>query len=262
MSPFERATTLRPLGDGRFSVDVPDGWQQGRGAFGGLVLGTLLRAIEACEPDPLRRTRALVGDLVGPVQPGESEIVVTVLRRGSNQTNLRADLLQGGEVVAHANVVSSKPRPDDLAIAVTPPARPDFRDVAALPDFDVGPRFARFYEYRNTGPIPFSAGAEAFASGFVREKDVPSRVDAPALVALLDVWWPAMFSLANRPRAGATVSFTAEILCDPSTIDPSTPLFVTCRAVAGHQGFIVEFRELWDGDRLVAMNQQTFAVLG
>src|SRR5204862_2789348 len=30
---FESVTTPRPEGDGRFLIDVPDGWQQGRGAF-------------------------------------------------------------------------------------------------------------------------------------------------------------------------------------------------------------------------------------
>ena len=43
-------------------VEIPDGWQQGRGAFGGLVLSTLLRAIEEAESDGARVTRTLTGD--------------------------------------------------------------------------------------------------------------------------------------------------------------------------------------------------------
>ncbi len=42
---FGVASAVEPIRDGHFRATIPDGWQQGRGAFGGLVLGTLLRAI-------------------------------------------------------------------------------------------------------------------------------------------------------------------------------------------------------------------------
>ena len=43
---LEQASSVTDRGGGRFVGEIPDGWQQGRGAFGGLVLATLLRAIE------------------------------------------------------------------------------------------------------------------------------------------------------------------------------------------------------------------------
>jgi hypothetical protein len=95
----------------------------------------------------------------------------------------------------------------------------------------------------------------------VREREAPSIIDAPALVALLDTWYPAVFPTFAEPRPMATVSFAAEILCDPSTVDPNAHLFTTCRAIAAHEGFVVELRELHDGERVLAMNQQTFVVL-
>ena len=45
MDDLRAASTLVPLGGDRFAWDVPDGWQQGKGAFGGLVIATLARAI-------------------------------------------------------------------------------------------------------------------------------------------------------------------------------------------------------------------------
>ena len=62
-SPFELATSLERLSDQTFSAIIPDGWQQGRGAFGGLVLGLLTRAMQAAEPDAQRTLRTLLGDL-------------------------------------------------------------------------------------------------------------------------------------------------------------------------------------------------------
>ena len=43
--PFEEASVIRPVGPGVFEATVPDGWQQGRGAFGGRVYGMLARYV-------------------------------------------------------------------------------------------------------------------------------------------------------------------------------------------------------------------------
>jgi hypothetical protein len=259
-SPFEVATLVHPLGDGRFRVVVPDGWQQGRGAFGGLVLASLLRAAEATEADRTRTTRTIMGELIGPVLPGEHEIVTRVLRRGAHQSNVRAELVSAGEVVAEASVVLSHARAN-VAVTAARPERPRLEDVAVMPILGPGPVFAQWYEYRPAFGIPFIGASEPATGGYVREREVPSAIDAPALVALLDAWYPAAFPTLTEPRAMATVSFAAEILCDPSTIDPRAHLFATCRAIAAHEGFVVELRELHDGERVLAMNQQTFVAL-
>lgn len=259
-SPFELASAVKRIDDTRFSAVVPDQWQQGRGAFGGLVLGTLLRAVEATETDRTRVTRTIMGELIGPVLPGEVEIVTRTLRRGAHQTNARAELLQNGEVVAEASVVLSDARLD-VPVAPARVERAPFEQVQVFPLEGPGPVFARWYDYRLAFGFPFTSGTEPYTGGYIRERAAPSRVDAPALVALLDAWYPAVFPTLDRPRSMATVSFTAEILCDPSAIDPRTPLHVTCRAVAAHEGFIVELRELRDGDRVLALNQQTFVAL-
>ncbi|HEU4408007.1 MAG TPA: acyl-CoA thioesterase domain-containing protein [Polyangiaceae bacterium] len=62
---------------------MPEGWQQGRGAFGGLVPGALTRAMAASEPEPARALRSLSAELLGPVPPGPADVGVEVLRRGS-----------------------------------------------------------------------------------------------------------------------------------------------------------------------------------
>ena len=88
-----------------------------------------------------------------------------------------------------------------------------------------------------------------------------ATMSAAALIGRIDAYWPAIFSLETAPRPVATVSFLAELLCDPSTLDPSQPLFYRARAVAQAGGYFVEMRELWHGDTPVALNQQSFAML-
>jgi hypothetical protein len=261
MDDFLSVTLVERVGPGRFKARVPDGWQQGRGAFGGLVLGTLARAILADEPDASRVLRTLSGDLCGPVLPGEAEIVTRSLRRGSNQSNVAAELRQGGEVLALASAVLSTPRPSpSLPPAEAPPAC----DWRALPVVAIGPpagpAFAQHYEFRSLGP-PFGPTSEARASGFVRERVPLAQLDAPALIARLDAWWPTLFLAEGKRRPIATVSFVAEILIDPASLVPTEPLRHRAQMAGSHEGFCVELRELWQGERLVALNQQTFAVL-
>ena len=81
-SPLDRALALHPLADGRFRAMIPDGWQQDKGAFGGLVMAILVRAIEGAEPDGERRLRAVTGEIPAPGAGGEAEVRVELLRRG------------------------------------------------------------------------------------------------------------------------------------------------------------------------------------
>ncbi|HEX2677337.1 MAG TPA: thioesterase family protein [Polyangiales bacterium] len=262
-SPFELASAIEPAGTGEFRANIPDGWQQGRGAFGGLVLGILARAMIASEPDPQRQLRTLLGDLCGPVVPGPATLRVRTLRRGANLTNLDADLVQNGEVNARASGVLSLARKAQVARRQPPvPERPAWDSVAVLPIGPPhGPTFTQHYEYRATGILPFSGAEQATASGFVREKVAPAQLDAPGVIGLLDAWWPTVFAVERAPRPVATVSFGAQVLCDPAALDPNARLFYNAEMTALHEGFFLEQRQLWSGDVLVGLNQQTFALL-
>ncbi|MBX3232131.1 MAG: thioesterase family protein [Labilithrix sp.] len=262
-SPFEVASAVTEVGPNRFTATVPDGWQQGRGAFGGLVLATLLRAMQRCEPDPARAVRTLIGDLCGPVLVGPAEIEVVVLRRGANQTNLRAELRQGGEVLAFAGAVLSTPRPVGLP-GLRPKIELPSREGAFLVPHDapLKPVFTKHFDYEVVGALPFTGGAEPAVTGFIRERVAPSKVDAPAIIALLDAYWPAFFTTVTAPRPTATVSFTAEIVGDLGALDPATPLVYRARTVCDHEGFQPEQRELFTpAGELVALNHQTFVVI-
>lgn len=261
---FRSASTIRPDGDQQFQWDVPDGWQQGKGAFGGLVIGTLARAMAACEPDPLRRLRSISAELCGPMLVGATTIAVTVLRRGRATTFLEARALQGGDVIARASGLFGASRPPAAAVVVSrPPALPAFETVAApAMGQPPTPRFTSRYEYRTTGPAPFTRAAEAVASGWLRERAEPAGVvDAPAVIGYLDAWWPCALVVESTPRPMATVTFTAELIADPATLDPAAPFSYRAHLAGAADGYSVELRHLWQGETLVALNQQVFAAL-
>ena len=264
-SEFEKATAIHPSDTGvnEWAGNVPDLWQQGKGAFGGVVVGLLTRAIMASEPDRSRSLRSLSAELCAPALPGPVLVRVSTLRRGASISFVEARLEQGDALVAHASAALAAPRKlAPAAIRPAPPARVPWRDVPSLPvQPPIGPVFADKYEYRSTGALPFVAGTDASAEGWVREKATPSVIDEAGIAGLLDAWWPTIFAVESGPRAVATVGYTMQLLVDPRTLDPAEPLFYRARGVAGADNFFIEMRELWSGDSVVAMNQQTFVLL-
>jgi len=263
LSYFETATAVERVGERSFQGVIPDGWQQGRGAFGGLVLGTLLRAILRCEPDPQRLARTLAGDISGPVLPGSVDIEVRELRRGSNQSNFAAELTQGGAVLAIATAVLSRARPSSRQFTrLTAPSLQDWQSVPVVPIAPpIGPTFAQHYEYRLASPWPFSGHPVPEIAGWIREQTMLSRLDAPAMIGRLDAWYPTLYVIESEPRPCATVQFTAELLADPTPFDPALPLRYRAEMISLREGFFLEARELWRGEELVALNQQTFVII-
>ena len=263
--PFREATRLQSVREGVFSANVPDGWQQGRGAFGGLVLGYLVRGVLTTEHDASRTLRTLSADIVGPLLPGPAEVHVRELRRGRSQTNMQMELLQQGEVLASGVCTLSTPRPADVPPVVPSApalARSPWREAPVTgirPPF--GPVFAQHYEFRNLGPAPFSGASEATTAGFVRELGADGPLDAASVTALLDSYFPTLLTTRTAPTATATISFASQYFAGDEPLSADEPLFLHARMVTQRDGYFVEFRELWHGDRLVALNQQTFAVL-
>lgn len=263
-SPLARATALEEIDGGAFRGEIPDGWQQGKGAFGGVVVALAARALVASERDEQRTLRSLSADLCAPALPGPVEVRVSTLRRGGSVSFLDARVTQDGALVARASAALAVAR-DVAPAAITSPAPrpPPWADAPVIPvEPPLGPVFARHYEYRATGPLPFSGSREAIAEGWIREQVPPDALDAPAIAALLDAWWPTSLTIEPAPRAVATVGYTMQLLTDPRSLPAPEPLFYRARGAASAGNFFVEMRELWAGERVVAMNQQTFALLG
>jgi hypothetical protein len=252
------ASTPTREGDRQFRIPIPPGWDQGRGAFGGLVLGALTAAMEACEGEPTRPLRSFTGAIAGPALVGEATIDVTPLRRGSGVSTWMATLTQSGEALAHATAVFGKTRTDDRVVAPPPAeiARP-WRDVPVFPNAPpAGPGFARFMEYRTLGPPPFRGAPDSIAAGWIRPSAPLGCTRAADVVALADAWWPAPLGALSVYRPVATIAFTLQAF--RTVIEGDAPLFHRGRVIASQDGYFVEHRELWtEHGELVSLNEQT-----
>lgn len=260
MESFAEASRVEPVGEGRFSADVPDGWQQGRGAFGGLGIGIGVRALEAVEAE--RPLRALTAELPGPLLPGPADLRVQTLRRGRGLSTLEALVVQDGEVKVRVSGVFGGARVAEPGFAPEPPAPGDWRAVPAVPQGSVPPPFARFFEYRVTGPAPFSGGAEPVAAGWIRPRVALARWGPAEVAAMADAYWPALFATTTGFRPMATVTFTLQLTDRALALPSDAPLFYRARALAASAGYVSELRELWTADgELVALNPQTFVII-
>ncbi|MBN2495578.1 MAG: thioesterase family protein [Deltaproteobacteria bacterium] len=259
-SPFRRARALRVLGEDRYGLQLPAGWEQGRFLFGGLVIGAALGAIQHSKRSPARRIRSMTAMLCGPVTAAEAELRVRLLRAGKRVSFYQADL---GEIRVACSAALAEPRDIDLPrVQPEPPAERSWQEVEPVPVAPpIGPPFARHYEYRSTGPLPFSKSDSATASGWIREQEPPVELDAPALAGMLDAWWPALYAMVDRPRATATMTFQMQIFVDPAELPVSEPLQYQARLQASCHNFFTEHRALWHAGRPVAFNQQCFSVL-
>ena len=266
MADFTSLTTPSPLGDGRWAAVVPDGWQQGRGAFGGLVLAMMVRAVESeLAGGGARPLRSLQAELCAPVVPGPVEIAVERLREGSAVSTVAARLVQSGALCAHGVAVLAEARAADFSVdlgpAPSPPAAWRETPVVALGP-PLAPVFVPHFEVRPTSPPPFSGAGEARASGWVRAHAPGPARDAAYLAALVDVYWPAAFPRLAAPRPIATLTFGLQIVGSFEGLDADAPVYHEGRCIAARDGYLAEARQLRGEDgRLLALNQQTFAVI-
>lgn len=244
-----------------FVLDVPLGWEQGKGAFGGLVVGAMVNAALQCESDVVRSFRTVSAEIVGPVKTGtKANIHVEVLRRGTGLTALDVKLSQEGEgVLARATVTLAKTRTADHAFdAVAKPTIPSFEQAMVAPVAPpMGPAFARHFEFRPTAGFPFSGSSVAASEGFISPLSTSSWGPAE-WVALADCYWPSILALETAPRPTSTIGFTLHLLREP----PRGPLFFRAKTLASRDGYITELRELFTQDgELVLINPQVFAIV-
>jgi acyl-CoA thioesterase len=247
-----------------FDLTVPDGWQQGAGAFGGWVMAALVRAMEGVVP--ARALRSLTAEIPSPVQPGDATIAVEVLRAGQSVTTLAARLVQSAQLQAHAVGIFGAPRrlTEEMdRVELTAPVAPDWREILPIPPETPNvPKFARHFEFRLADGLPFRGAEKSGALGWIRLRDLPSQKDAALVAAHVDAWWPAEFARLAHPRTMVTAAFSMQIVGGADAWKTDAPLLHASRTQAVREGYVTEVRELWTEDGvLVALNEQTMVIV-
>lgn len=249
------------------SVHVEEGWGQGRATYGGLVGGLMLAALRGRLPEagtlPLRSATV---SFVAPVAPGEAHAEVSILRQGSRATQGQVHLVQEGQVVAAILASFGAERESSISVPPSTPmppfAGPD--EAQALPYVPgVTPDFFAHVDMRLAdGGMPYSGAATSHMQGWMRFRQAPPRFGEEHFVSLVDSWPPATIQMLGEPRPASSLTWTIELLEDPSA-EPDAWWAYEVRTDHAAHGYGHTHAHVWRPDgTLVAISRQTVAVFG
>jgi acyl-CoA thioesterase len=211
MGDFERDTSVQPRGDGVFGCDIRPDWWVVAGPNGGYIGAIIVRALSADPALDLRPLRSITIHYLGRPEAGQAEVQVKADRHGRSVSFTRARLEQGGRSIATAAAVFADDRPGVELDGTEPTRVPSPEELEQLADNRDTLPFARQFDYRPAiGGRLFGGGDEALTGGWIRFRD-ERPLDAAALVALCDAWFPAVFATTSEPLAVPTLELTVHL---------------------------------------------------
>lgn len=257
---FTRDTAVRPLGEGRFAVEVSPDWSAPTGPNGGYVSAIVTRAMEAAVGDPARQARSLTCHFLRPPQPGPAEVETTIERAGRNLTTVSARIVQGGKpcTMAIGAFAQAFRGPVELLREVPAGIRRPHELKAFTPREDASPIAFRFEMRGAVGDRPFTKADRALSGGWMALKEA-APLDAPLVACLTDAWLPPVFNVTDGPVMVPTVDLTIHFRARlPLEHQPVLGIFGSRHA---QDGFVEEDGTLWLEDGTLLAHSRQLSVL-
>jgi acyl-CoA thioesterase len=262
MHPFDTSLELQPTGsapDGAslFHARTSERYRNAIGPFGGWTAALLLKSVLSmaqARGAPL----ALDALFMGPIDDGELEVRVSLLRQNRTVGFWRSELWQKGRICAHAQVTLSVARTGSLLQDVQFPnvPRPD-----ALPDY-VNPRtpvaWTEQYIFKAVSGLLFS-GAPSMDSRIWLRDAQPRPLDAIALTAICDTPFPSPWIRLAEQVPVSTVAFSVYFRASEADYAQAGTEFnlLESKAALMENGYVDQFTSVWSASgRLLAQTQQ------
>ncbi|MCB9675542.1 MAG: thioesterase family protein [Alphaproteobacteria bacterium] len=261
------------VGPGRFRGAFDASWNQGPGAYGGLVAAALGVAAERVAPG--RPLRALSLHLCAPAEPGPLDAIAGVERQGTALTFVSARMEREGKAVALATATLGAPRVSDADFdVVTFPAMgapellpemtgPEPGEVAGVRRHPPVPAFTEHFEFRFARGVPFSGERDAVTEGWLRCRE-PEPLSTALALALLDCWPLAVLPTLARLRPVTSVAIHFQLARPFPVETPGGGGWYRCRNESDltRDGYSHQRNAVWDADgRLVGTGHQLVALL-
>jgi hypothetical protein len=261
MHPLDAALALQAEGEGLWTGHTHPAWGNMVGPFGGITAAQLLQAI-CIDPRRLGEALSLTVNFAGPVADGPFEIRTTLSRSNRSTQHWQMVQLQDGAVCTTGSAVFAVRRPTWTAPELPMPEVPAAEQVPV--DTRAPPiAWPQRYEMRFVaGGWPDYRGAQPTDESrtLVWLRDQPARpLDAPALAALADVFYPRVFRRRQAFTPAGTVSLTTFFHADAAACAAQSdrPVLGVAQGRRFVQGFFDQTAELWgdDGHLLVSSHQ-------
>jgi len=247
-------------------VSIPEKWGQGRATFGGLVAAVMFEKIIPVVHED-KKVRSIMVSFVAPVSPGEMDIKVSLLREGKSATQVQATAYQNNQVCAV--VLASFGGDRESSVSVTPELGPDMTspdNVQAFPFIpNLTPDFTQYFDYRYAvGKMPFMGSEQTEMGGWIKLREVSEqRVTVAEILALLDAWPPAIFTMLKKPASGSSLTWTINFVNIPDDCTSSDWWQYQADIQSSANGYSHIDSTLWDKNGKVAVSSlQTVSVFG
>lgn len=247
-------------------IIVPEKWGQGRATFGGIVAAAMYEKIpHAIHAD--RFIRSIMLSFVAPVAPGKLDIDVTVLRAGKSATQVQISAYQNDVTCAVMLASFGGARESAVHIdAVIAPNTKQPDEVSPFPFIpNLTPDFTQHFDYRFTeGTMPFMGSAETKMGGWIKLKEpCTAPISISQILALLDAWPPAVFSMLKKPTSGSSLTWTVNFIDKPTQAQADEWWQYEANVQQSQDGYSNISATLWDANgEAIALSQQTVSVFG
>lgn len=257
----EIAQNITPEAEG-FRGAIPEGWRQGRTAYGGLTAGLSLVAAQKQFPD-LPPFRSATINFIGPVTE-DPVFTSNLLRQGRNVTSVETIGRIGDQVISNCTFIFAGLRESGVTVDFPAPETPapetcePFTPPGAegfVPGF-----FTRFDTRLIAGARPMSGASEGYIRTWSRHKDESSREGIASLLTLGDVLPPSAAPLFTAFGPVSSVNWIFTVLSDdPETDDGWWHIETKLTATIG--GYSTQVMRIWNtSGELVAEGMQCVAI--
>jgi acyl-CoA thioesterase len=261
---FDRVTNVHADGDGQYSATLDSAWD---GPFGrpngGVIAAILLRAAHAELAQPELPPRVLSVHYPRPATRDPAQLTVHLLRAGGRNATVQVSLHQHEQLTAMALITFSASRPHALTITEPAPSAPPPDQVEELSphSLDQAPPSLRQLRLRPCFGAPILAGATNAVTGgwfSLRDDDQDQLYDAARVVALTDLWWPAVFTTTRHLVGTPTLELTIHLRTTTPVRGPILGRFAT-RTI--HEGHLDETGQLWSTTGQLLAESRQLALL-
>ncbi|MBL91208.1 MAG: hypothetical protein CMH56_05255 [Myxococcales bacterium] len=221
MTPIDQALKLTQKTSSLYQAHFTKDWYQGRGVYGGIQLGLMLKAAETFIDNDDFVPRSMTCHYCEPATEGPVDVRVQMLRAGKTISHLQVFIERDDQIISSS--LMSWGRQRDMEAVHTPDDQrtlPSKKDILKVPHVDRMPVFCQYVQfYLESMSPPYLGMGEPSIKGYC-EFIESSPLTFPVLGAMLDMWWPSGGALLKKPpRNAGTIDLSIHFLRAPTPED-------------------------------------------
>ncbi len=248
------------------SVTLPKGWAQGRAGYGGLVAALIYEGMRT-EVGEGRPVRSLAITFVGPVAPDvPMQIEARVLRQGRAVTQMLGMAMQNGEVMCVMQGSFGGSRESSVQINAEPAAEmTSIEESFEMPFVEgMNPTFVKHFKVRwALGDLPCTSSKKREIGGWMSFAEDQGEIHEAHILALVDVWPPAVLSNLSERAPASSLTWTIEFIQPQPKLSNTGWLKYRAEIEYARDGYGHISAMTWtENGELLAISRQTVAVFG